>query len=71
MRRARECRWVEVPCEQCGKAVRRREQELIQRKESGKYSGRIFCDRACFAAFRRGRLLGKRGAANGVGQEGT
>lgn len=55
----RDCRWVEVACEQCAKSVRRRVEELVNRRRSGRYSGRVFCDRACVAAFRRGRPRGQ------------
>lgn len=51
----RDCRWVEVACEQRGQSVRRRVEELVKRRRSGLYSGRIFCNRTCFAAFRKGR----------------
>ncbi len=55
----RECRWVEVACEQCARPVRRRVEELVNRRRSGRYSGRVFCDRACVAAFRKGRPRGQ------------
>lgn len=51
----RECRWVEVACAHCDRPVRRRVEELVRRRASGSYSGRVFCDRACLAAFRKGR----------------
>lgn len=55
----RECRWVEVGCEECGQPVRRRIEELVRRRRTDLYSGRIFCNRECFAAFRKGRPRSK------------
>lgn len=51
----RPCRWVTVACAQCGKPVQRRSAELDLRSRTGRYTGRVFCDRECFSTFRTGR----------------
>jgi hypothetical protein len=46
------CRYVELPCEQCGKPQRRSAETLAWRvakfPRPQRYSGRVFCGRSCF-----------------------
>ena len=47
------CRWVELPCEQCG-TMRRRSVATLARIQGrmtnlGTYTGRVFCNQHCFA----------------------
>ena len=62
----RACLWVEIPCESCGEAVRRRASSLAWHQgrttnHGRTYTGRVFCNRVCF-----GRWCGK---SFGVGTE--
>lgn len=63
-KRCDSCRWTLVSCSDCGKPVRRLTSSLISRIDEATtrnaagrpvYTGRAFCDRACF-----GRYIGKR-----------
>lgn len=64
------CRWVELPCVNCGEMVRRRTASLTYPSRQQRYKGRVFCDRHCFyswsgrthgaptlRAYQRARLL--------------
>lgn len=54
-----ECRWVELPCNQCGELVRRSAARIAWRfgrtsqtpHGPAEYTGRVFCNRSCQGAW--------------------
>ena len=55
-----ECRYVTLPCEQCGQPVRRLASLLARRLRSRESRGRVFCNQGCFMPWMWNRSVAER-----------